>query len=48
MQPSPHTASLSMPTPPGEPTRSQQSEDLAYQAVTVAAILMVLASIWLF
>lgn len=29
-------------------TRFRRTEDVAYQAVTVAAILMVLGSIWVF
>ncbi len=37
-----------MPASGGEQARSRQVEDLVYQAVTVAAILMVLGSIWVF
>lgn len=48
MQTSPPTASTSMPASGGEQARSRQVEDLVYQAVTVAAILMVLGSIWVF
>ena len=48
MQPSPQTASISMPAPPVEQARSGQTEDWVYQAVTVAAILLVLGSLWVF
>jgi len=48
MQPSPQTASISMPAPPAEQACSGQSEDRVYQAVTVAAILLVLLSLWVF
>jgi len=48
MQPSSQTASISMPAPPVEQTRSGQPEDRVYQAVTVAAILLVLVSLWVF
>jgi hypothetical protein len=48
MQFTPLTASVSMPVHTGEQEQSQQTEDLAYQAMTVVAILLVLASIWIF
>jgi hypothetical protein len=37
-----------MRTPPGEIERSFRKDDLIYQIVTVAAILLVLASLWVF
>ena len=43
---SPQTASL--PAPGGDSSPSQRADDLAYQAVTVAAILLLLASLWVF
>ncbi len=42
------TASIPMATPPGEQRLSRQTEDLVYQGFTVAAILLVLASLWIF
>jgi hypothetical protein len=42
------TASISMETPPCEQRLSRQTEDLVYQGFTVAAILLVLASLWIF
>jgi len=41
-------AFVRIPTPAGEIGRSIQSEDRVYQAVTVAAILLVLGSLWVF
>jgi len=35
-------------SPQSAPASSRKREDLAYQAVTVAAILLVLGSLWLF
>jgi hypothetical protein len=37
-----------MPAPSVEQARSGQTEDKVYQAVTVAAILLVLVSLWVF
>jgi hypothetical protein len=37
-----------MPESGGGQARSRHTEELAYQAVTVAAILMVLAGLWVF
>jgi hypothetical protein len=37
-----------MPVHSDEQAHSEQTEDLAYQAMTVVAILLVLASIWIF
>jgi len=37
-----------MPASPAEVECSPQNEDLTYQAMTVAAILLVLASLWVF
>ena len=48
MQSSPKTASTSMPAPAAGSTQSRKAEDLTYQAVTVAAILLLLASLWVF
>jgi hypothetical protein len=48
MQSSPQSASGSMHTSPGEIERPLHSDDLIYQIVTVAAILLVLASLWVF
>jgi hypothetical protein len=48
MQSFPQTASISMPAPPVEQARSGLNEDWVYQAVTVAAILLVLGSLWVF
>lgn len=48
MQSSPQSASVSMRAPSGEIERSLQNDDLIYQTVTVAAILLVLASLWVF
>ena len=48
MQPSPQTASFSMPESPCEIEHSLRAEELAYQAVTVASILLVLGSLWIF
>jgi fructose-1-phosphate kinase PfkB-like protein len=48
MQPSSQTASISMPAPPIEQARFGQTEDRVYQAVTVAAILLLLGSLWVF
>jgi hypothetical protein len=48
MQPSPQTASTSLPAPGSGLEPSLQSDGLAYQAVTIIAILMVLVSVWLF
>jgi hypothetical protein len=42
------TASFPMETPPGEQRLSRKTEDLVYQGFTVAAILLVLASLWIF
>jgi hypothetical protein len=47
MQSSPQSASTCQPAAAGE-TQSRKREDLAYQAVTVAAILLVLCSVWVF
>ena len=41
-------ASTSISAHGGGQARSRRTEDVAYQAVTVAAILMVLGSIWVF
>ncbi len=48
MQPSSQIVSISMSAPPVEQARSGQTEDRVYQVVTVAAILLVLVSLWVF
>ena len=48
MQLFPQTASISMHVPPCEIEHPHQAEDWAYQAMTVAAILLVLGSLWVF
>jgi hypothetical protein len=44
MQSSPQSASVS----PGENERPLHNDDLIYQVVTIAAILLILASLWVF
>jgi hypothetical protein len=48
MQSSPKTASTFVPAPTAGSTQSRKAEDLTYQAVTVAAILLLLGSLWVF
>ncbi|MGA7856883.1 MAG: hypothetical protein WCA11_03090 [Terracidiphilus sp.] len=48
MEHSPQSASPDLPSNGAGITRAIRSEDLAYQAVTVGAILLVLASVWVF
>jgi hypothetical protein len=48
MQPSPQSASVSVHASPGEIERSFHNDDLIYQVVTIAAILLVLGSLWVF
>jgi hypothetical protein len=48
MQSSPQAASTSVPTQNDAPTGSRTHEDLIYQAVTVAAVLLLLGSLWVF
>ena len=48
MQTTSPTASISMATPGGGQRLSRQTEDLMYQGVTIAAILLVLGSLWIF
>ena len=48
MQPSPESASTSLPEAPGRMNTQRQPEDLVYQAMTVAAIVVVLSSLWRF
>jgi hypothetical protein len=48
MQSSPQSACASVQASPGKIKRFLQDDDLIYQAVTVAAILLVLASLWVF
>jgi hypothetical protein len=47
MKPSSQSASSTLPTSDGF-HRAGRSEDLAYQAMTVGAILAVLVSMWVF
>jgi hypothetical protein len=46
MRPFLQAASISMPPPTGRQRRHWQTEDLVYQGVTVAAILLVLGSLF--
>jgi hypothetical protein len=46
MQSSLQTAAISMPPPARRRRRYRQPEDLVYQGVTVAAILLVLGSLF--
>jgi len=48
MQRSPESASTSLPGVPDRMKTQRKPEDLVYQAVTVAAIVMVLSSLWRF
>ncbi len=48
MQATPQIASASLPAPAEEAVQPRKAEDLAYQAVTIAAILLLLGSLWLF
>jgi hypothetical protein len=48
MQPSPQSAAVSIPASAGGIEVSSQRDDWVYQAVTVAAILLVLGSLWVF
>ena len=48
MHTSPQTATTSLPAPSGRNAHARKTEDLAYQAVTVAAIVVVLGSLWVF
>jgi len=48
MQTSPQSACTPLPAVAESTIPSRRSEDLIYQAVTVAAILMLLGSLWVF
>jgi hypothetical protein len=48
MQPSPHFASASLPAASNSLTPSRHLEDVVYQAVTIASMLMLLGSMWVF
>jgi hypothetical protein len=48
MQPSPQSAAVTIPAPAASIELSSQRDDRVYQAVTVAAILLVLGSLWVF
>jgi len=48
MQLSPQIASTPFEAPGGADADPRRTEDRAYQLVTVAAILLVLGSLWLF
>ena len=48
MQPSSQTASNSLPTFTCVFTQSQRRDDFAYEAITIAAILVLLYSLWVF
>jgi len=44
----PQSASNSLPSLQGKSSRSRRAEDLAYQSLTVAAMLLLLGSLWVF
>jgi hypothetical protein len=48
MQSTSQVFSVSAHASPDEQARSLQIDNLAYQAVTIAAILLVLGSLWVF
>jgi hypothetical protein len=48
MQPSPQIASQPLPRPRDGFLRNRPMEDVVYQIVTVAAILLVMGSLWVF
>jgi hypothetical protein len=48
MQPTPQIASQPLPTPSNGFLRNRPVEDVVYQIVTLAAILIVMGSLWLF
>ena len=48
MQPSPQTALTSLPPPAGRLPESRKADDLTYQVVTIAAMLLLLVSLWVF
>ena len=48
MQPTPHTASRPLPGSRNGSLRARPTEDVVYQIVTLAAILLVLGSLWVF
>ena len=48
MQPSPQTASTSLPALHGMNTPSQRRKNLCYQVMTIAAMLVLLCSLWVF
>lgn len=48
MQSAPNIASQPVPAAHDGKARTRMTEDLVYQIVTIAAILLVLGSIWVF
>jgi hypothetical protein len=48
VQPYPLTASTSLPKQVSRTGRSRQPADLVYQTVTIAAMLLLLGSLWVF
>jgi hypothetical protein len=48
MQSSPQSAPTCPPPAAAAETQSRKREDLAYQALTVAVILLILCSVWVF
>ncbi len=48
MPTSPQSASTTLPGSTGEQDRTQQPGDLVYQVMTIAAILLLLGSLWAF
>jgi hypothetical protein len=45
---SPQSASTTMPASEAGPSQPRRADDLTYQAVTVAAILLLLVTLWVF
>jgi hypothetical protein len=48
MQSPSQPASTALPAHSGSSTSARRSEDIVYQAMTIAAILLVLGSVWVF
>ena len=48
MQSSPQSASTSLPVQANRINQSSQPADLVYQTVTIAAMLLILGSLWVF
>ncbi len=48
MESYPQSATVSVPAPGGADLKALKRDDVAYQAVTVAAMLLLLGSLWVF